>query len=71
MVVKKGDKFLCHTNLIMNGSKRIEATKGKYYYSEIDGCITNNSRDKKHSFPNYSKWFTKIEEPKELIIEIW
>jgi hypothetical protein len=72
MVIKKGDKFLCHTTLYMSGSNTIIVKEGKYYCSEIDGHITDEDGNKKHSFTKdfAPKYFTKISS-NELEIEIW
>lgn len=60
--IKAGDTFKCHTDLVMNGSKAIQATSGKVYKSEYDGCFTNNTGDKNHAIrcEDFSRWFELI-----------
>jgi hypothetical protein len=47
-----GKKFLCIKNVIMNGTKEIAYTKGKVYYSEMKGNLTDNSGSVDHGTPN-------------------
>jgi len=60
--IKAGDAFRCHTDLVMSGSKAIQATRNTIYKSEKDGCFTNNSGNKEHIIPSadFSKWFELI-----------
>lgn len=45
---KIGDYLYCIKNLVMNGTRTVEYTKGKIYISESSQCITDNSKDKNH-----------------------
>lgn len=39
--VKKGDRFICTEDVVMNPDKEIAYYKGKEYVSEQDNCITD------------------------------
>ena len=46
---KVGDKFLCVNDCFINGDPNYKAyTKGKTYYSEKEGCITDDTRNMDH-----------------------
>jgi hypothetical protein len=56
--IKKGDKFLCLENYIMDdGGDTIAYTKGVVYESEIDNCITDDQTDKTHQMDNQYDFF--------------
>ena len=43
MIIKKGDKFKCIRDVIMNDDpEEIAYTSDKIYISEVDECITDN-----------------------------
>lgn len=68
MIIKKGDKFKCIKDVIMdNDPDDIAYTKGKIYISESDECITDNQGDVSHGWNNESKqYFIKLLE-KEMV----
>jgi hypothetical protein len=55
-VVKKGDKFLCIKDVVMNGFSNgtISYYKGKVYTSDSDDCITDEQGDQNHY------WFDSV-----------
>lgn len=66
--MKKGTILICHTDLTMDDSGDIEATKGKEYRveerRETDFSIIDDSGDihwfdihKKNDEPDYTDWF--------------
>lgn len=60
--LKKGDKFLCKEDFVMDDG-RVEYTKDKIYISEIDDCVTNNSGNVHHAHTelgNLQEYLTKI-----------
>ena len=68
MIIKKGDKFKCIKDVIMdNDPNDIAYTKGKIYISESDKCITDNQGRVSHYWNNKSKqYFIKLSE-KEMV----
>ena len=59
--IKKGDKFLCVNNYIMD-DKSIAYTKGKTYLSEMIDCITDDILDCYHDMIeeiDFSHYFIK------------
>lgn len=68
--IKKGDRFVCIKNVVMNDGD-IAYLKGEEYISECDGCITNRNEQKNHTWsnnPREDKWwdyFTKTPHPVE------
>ena len=54
--IKKGDRFLCLENYIMDDD-RIAYTKGKTYFSELDGKITDNEFDVMHEMGGQNDFF--------------
>ena len=56
MKIKKGNSFVCIKKVVMNKDlKNVSYKKGFIYYSEIDGCITNDKSNAKHQWPNGTK----------------
>jgi hypothetical protein len=47
-----GSVFLCIKDVVMQSSGEIAYTKGKVYYSEKKGCITDNKGSINHGAPN-------------------
>lgn len=68
MIIKKGDKFKCIKDVIMdNDPNDIAYTKGKIYISESDKCITDNRGNINHYWNNKSEqYFIKLSE-KEMV----
>ena len=68
MIIKKGDKFKCIKDVIMdNDPNDIAYTKGKIYISESDKCITDNQGYVNHCWNNKSEqYFIKLSE-KEMV----
>ena len=68
MIIKKGDKFKCIKDVIMdNDPNDIAYTKGKIYISESDKCITDNKGCVSHYWNNKSEqYFIKLSE-KEMV----
>lgn len=68
MIIKKGDKFKCIKDVIMdNDPNDIAYTKGKIYISERDECITDNKDYVSHYWNNKSEqYFIKLSE-KEMV----
>ena len=55
--IKEGDNFLCIKSVIMDTGEETY-TKGRYYTSEIDDCITDNEGCKEHIWStNSEKYF--------------
>lgn len=54
--IKKGDKFLCLEDYIMDDG-RISYTKGKIYQSDFDGSITDNKFDVTHKMEGQNDFF--------------
>lgn len=51
MEIKKGQKFRCIKDVVMDSGK-VEYHKGFTYTSAIDGCITDDSGDDRHEWPD-------------------
>ena len=68
MIIKKGDKFKCIKDVIMdNDPNDIAYTKDKIYISERDKCITDNKDYVSHYWNNKSEqYFIKLSE-KEMV----
>lgn len=58
MKIKKGDKFLCIKDVVMDDDS-IEYYAGKTYISEENGCITDESGTKEH------RWVDAIDDVAE------
>lgn len=54
--IKKGDKFLCLEDYIMD-DERIGYTKGLIYSSYVNNCITCNTGDINHQMDNQEDFF--------------
>ena len=66
--IKKGDKFLCLEDYIMDDGW-IAYTKGIFYKSVVDRCITNRDGDTNHDMEDeidFFKHFKKIEPWKKI-----
>lgn len=62
-MIKKGEAFVCINTVIMNENPNdVAYDKGRIYYSEMDGCITDNQDLIKHEWGNdvYS-YFVRLE----------
>ena len=69
MIIKKGDKFKCIKDVIMdNDPNDIAYTEGKIYISERDKCITDNQGEINHCWNNKmeQQYFIKLSE-KEMV----
>ena len=63
MIIKKGDKFKCIKDVIMNDNpEEVAYTLDKIYISEIDGCITDNQGLVYHHWSNKedNQYFIKL-----------
>ena len=58
--IKKGDRFLCLENYVMD-DERTAYTKGKMYFSELDGRITDNEFDVLHEMEGQNYFFEYFE----------
>ena len=54
--IKKGDKFLCLEDYIMDDD-RVAYTQGKVYKSELDNRITDNDFDIMHDMQGQDDFF--------------
>jgi len=54
--IKKGDKFLCLENYVMDDD-RIAYTRDKIYLSELDNKITDNDFDIQHEMQGQDDFF--------------
>ena len=54
--IKKGDKFLCLEDYIMDDD-RVAYTQGKVYKSELDNRITDNDLDIMHEMQGQDDFF--------------
>jgi hypothetical protein len=54
--IKKGDRFLCLENYIMNDD-RVAYTKGKTYLSDLDNRITDDKFDVMHEMNGQDDFF--------------
>jgi dUTP pyrophosphatase len=59
--IKKGDKFLCLQDYIMDEG-HVAYQKGKIYISQKDNCITDEQRDEDHSMIGELDFFYYFEE---------
>ena len=64
MIIKKGDKFKCIKDVIMNDDpEEVAYTSDKIYISEIDECITDNQGIVYHYWnKEYNQYFIKLSE---------
>ena len=62
MIIKKGDKFKCIKDVIMDDDpKSIAYTLGRIYISEEDNCITDNDGSPNHSWNDCTdEYFIKL-----------
>ena len=58
--IKKGDRFLCLEDYEMD-DERIAYSKGKIYFSELDGRITDNEFDIMHEMEGQNDFFEYFE----------
>lgn len=71
MIIKKGDKFECIKDVIMdNNPKDIAYTSGKIYISELDGYITDNQNKVNHYWSNEEseQYFIKLPKSKKEMV---
>ena len=71
MIIKKGDKFECIKDVIMdNNSKDIAYTSGKIYISELDGYITDDQNKADHHWSNEEseQYFIKLPKSKKEMV---
>ena len=54
--IKKGDRFICLENYIMD-DERTAYTKDKMYFSELDGRITDDEFDVMHEMEGQNDFF--------------
>lgn len=54
--IKKGDRFLCLEDYIMDDD-RVAYTKGLVYLSELDNRITDNDFDSEHEMKDLVDFF--------------
>ena len=57
MTIKKGEKFLCVSDVFMDETDEHAYTQGKVYTSHRDGCITNNHGDDSRRWPDAAELF--------------
>ena len=64
MIIKKGDKFKCIKDVIMDDDpKSIAYTSGRTYISEYDTCITDNYGSSNHRWSDCAdEYFIKLSE---------
>jgi hypothetical protein len=65
MKIKVGDKFLCIRDVRMEDSNRLVYIEGNVYYSESEGCITDEDGDINHYWVRiaYTKdYFKKVKD---------
>ena len=64
MIIKKGDKFKCIKDVIMDDDpKEIAYTSDKIYISEMDECITDNYGSPNHRWSDCTdEYFIKLSE---------
>lgn len=58
--IKKGDRFLCLEDYVMD-DERIAYSKGKIYKSDLDGRITDNEFDVHHEMECQNDFFEYFE----------
>ncbi len=71
MIIKKGDKFECIKDVIMdNNPKDIAYTSGKIYISELDGYITDDQNKVDHHWSNEEseQYFIKLPKSKKEMV---
>lgn len=71
MIIKKGDKFECIKDVIMdNNPKDIAYTSGKNYISELDECITDDQNKVNHYWSNEEseQYFIKLPKNKKEMV---
>ena len=71
MIIKKGDKFECIKDVIMdNNPKNIAYTSGKIYISELDECITDDQNKVNHYWSNEEseQYFIKLPKSKKEMV---
>ena len=71
MIIKKGDKFECIKDVIMdNNPKDIAYTSGKIYISELDGYITHDQNKVNHYWSNEEseQYFIKLPKSKKEMV---
>ena len=71
MIIKKGDKFECIKDVIMdNNPKNIAYTSGKIYISELDECITDDQNKVNHYWSNEEseQYFIKLPKNKKEMV---
>lgn len=71
MIIKKGDKFECIKDVIMdNNPKDIAYTSGKIYISELDKCITDDQNKANHYWSNEEseQYFIKLPKNKKEMV---
>lgn len=63
-MIKKGDAFVCINTAIMDENPYdIAYDKGRIYYSEEDGCITDNQNFVRHKWSDsFRDYFVKLED---------
>ena len=63
-MIKKGEAFVCINTIIMDENPNdIAYNKGRIYYSERDGCITDNNHIVKHEWGDeFCEDFVKLED---------
>lgn len=61
-MIKKGEAFVCINTVIMDkNTNDIAYDKGRIYYSEEDGCITDNQKFVRHKWgESCSAYFVKL-----------
>lgn len=71
MIIKKGDKFECIKDVIMdNNPKDIAYTSGKIYISKLDECITDDQNKVNHYWSNEEseQYFIKLPKSKKEMV---
>lgn len=71
MIIKKGDKFECIKDVIMdNNPKDIAYTSGKIYISELNECITDDQNKVNHYWSNEEseQYFIKLPKNKKEMV---
>lgn len=71
MIIKKGDKFECIKDVIMdNNPKDIAYTSGKIYISELDEYITDDQNKVNHYWSNEEseQYFIKLPKSKKEMV---
>ena len=71
MIIKKGDKFECIKDVIMdNNPKDIAYTSGKIYISELDECIKDDQNKVNHYWSNEEseQYFIKLPKNKKEMV---